>query len=210
MVNGLKLGSNRLQPSLRVGCSRFYEVEVGDMVLRSWRLFFGGLLIALLTGCSQHYEEGSHPPPKPPPVIALPEGHPPIEGGRPAGRGGASKAAGTVSGTIRLAPELAARVPGNAYLYIIARERADGGPPYAFKRLRVPEFPYQYTLTQDDVAGMFGEGIVLAEIPEMYLVAKVDRDGMVGRQPGDMEGVCPKNPVAAGEHSGDILIDQVY
>lgn len=180
------------------------------MVLRLRRLFPGGLLIALLWGCSQHYEEGAHPPPRPPPVVALPEGHPPIEGERTDSGGGASKADGTVSGTIRLAPELAARVPGNAYLYIIARERADGGPPYAFKRLRVPAFPYRYTLTQDDVAGMFGEGIVLAEIPEMYLVAKVDRDGMVGRQPGDMEGVCPKNPVAAGERSGDILIDRVY
>jgi hypothetical protein len=109
-----------------------------------------------------------------------------------------------------MAPELAARVPGNSYLYIIARERADGGVPYAFKRLRVPKFPHQYTLTQADVGGMFGEGIVLAEIPEMYLVARIDQDGMVGQQAGDMQGSCAKNPVGAGEHSGDILIDRVH
>ncbi len=186
-LNGLKFGSDRLQLS-----------------------FFIQILIALLLGCSQHYEEGSHPPSRPPPSTALPEGHPPVGGEQTSGGTGAAKAAGTVSGTIRIAPELARRMPANAYLYIIARERADGGPPYAFKRLRVPGFPYRYTLTQADVAGMFGEGIVLAEIPEMYLVAKIDQDGMVGGQPGDMEGRCAKNPVAAGERSGDVLIDRVH
>ncbi len=164
------------------------------------------VLMAGLPGCSQHYEEEAHPPPRPPQQALLPKGHPQVgEKERAEGR-----PVGAVGGTIRIAPELADRIPPNAYLYIVARERADGGPLYALKRLRVPRFPFQYTLTQADVGKMFGEGIVLAEIPEMYLVAKIDQDGFVGVQPGDMEGNCPKNPVAAGETGGDILIDRVH
>ena len=164
------------------------------------------VLMVGLPGCSQHYEEGTHPPPRPPQEALLPKGHP------PAGESERAKGspAGAVGGTIRIAPELAGRIPANATLYIVARERADGGPPYALKRLRVPRFPFRYTLTQADVGQMFGEGIVLAEIPEMYLVAKIDQDGFVGAQPGDMEGSCPQNPVAAGETGGDILIDRVH
>ncbi len=102
------------------------------------------------------------------------------------------------------------RIPDGAYLFIIARERADGGPPYALKRIPVPALPYRYSLTQADVARMFGDGIVLADIPEMYMVAKIDRDGFVGVQPGDMEGVCAKNPIAAGELQADILIERIH
>ena len=53
-------------------------------------------------------------------------------------------------------------MPKNAYLYLIARERADGGPPYLLKRIRVPSFPYSFTMGQADVGKMFGDGIVLA------------------------------------------------
>lgn len=163
-----------------------------------------GLLV--LCACDQHYREGAHPPPKPR-KPTLPEGHPPVA----ASRGPSDAPDGkTVRGTIRIKPELQSQIPGRAYLYIIARERPDGGPPYALKRMRMPTFPYEYTLTQSDVARMFGDGIVLAEIPEMYIVAKIDRDGFVGMQPGDMEGACVKNPIAAGEQQADILIERVH
>lgn len=177
------------------------------MRAKTMLLFFIGMALGLW-GCSQHYEEGAHPPPKAPPQkVALPEGHPTV-GGEGAGE---AASGGTVRGTIRVASELAGRVPQNAYLYIIARERADGGPPYALKRIRAPRFPYTYTLTQADVGKMFGDGIVLAEIPEMYLVAKIDQDGLVGPpQPGDMEGACANNPLAAGAQNGDIVIDRIF
>ena len=77
--------------------------------------------------------------------------------------------------------------------------------------MRAPQFPYKFTLTQSDVSQMFGEGIVLEEIPEMYLVAKIDRDGRVGpAQPGDMEGACPDNPIVAGSEVREIVIDKIY
>ncbi|MDA0749014.1 MAG: hypothetical protein O2954_21045, partial [bacterium] len=171
----------------------------------SARLVCLALGLFWMQACGQHYEEGSHPPPRPPAVTTLPQNHPPTNTQKPA----ASSEKGTVRGTVTIAPELANRIPSGAYLYIIARERPDGGPPYAFKRIRVPSFPYTYTLTQGDVGQMFGEGIVLTDIPEMYLVAKIDQDGRVGAQPGDMEGACAHNPVAAGEQGGDIVIDRV-
>ena len=163
-----------------------------------------GLL--LICACDQHYKEGAHPRPKPQ-RPALPAGHPPVATDR---RPSEEIVGKTVRGTIRIRRELQASIPDGAYLFIIARERADGGPPYALKRIRVPAFPYQYTLTQADVARMFGDGIVLADIPEMYMVAKIDRDGFVGAQPGDMEGVCVKNPIAAGEQQADILIERIH
>ena len=169
-----------------------------------------GLLLAFLLGCGQHYDAGSHPPPKPPPQAVLPRENPPDERkGAPAGA--RPEAAESVSGTIRIAPELADGIPENAYLFIIAREEPDGGAPYAFKRLRAPQFPFQYVLSQADVMGMVGEGVVFADIPEMYLVAKIDRDGRVGAaQPGDMEGTCSRNPVKVGQSGRDILIDQAH
>lgn len=159
-----------------------------------------------ICACDQHYEEGAHPPPKPR-RPALPAGHPPVATARVPSKEPGGK---TVRGTVRIKRELRRDIPAGAYLFIIARERPDGGPPYALKRIPMPALPYEYTLTQSDVARMFGDGIVLAEIPEMYMVAKIDRDGFVGPQPGDMEGACAKNPIAAGEQQADILIERVH
>lgn len=117
---------------------------------------------------------------------------------------------GAITGTVRLSPEFATRVPRGAVLYLIARERADGGVPYAFKRIPVPAFPFSFTMGQADVARMFGDGIVFAEIPEMYLIARIDQDGMASAQPGDLEGACLQNPVAAGDRDLEILIDRAY
>lgn len=186
--------------------SRLKRVQRGPFSLLFGILMWVGFLsLVWVDGCSQHYEEGTHPP-KPPPQTQLPAGHPTVEGGQSP----SFDAKGSVRGTIRISKELASRIPPNAYLHIIARERADGGVPYALKMMRVPQFPYAYTLTQADVAPVFGEGIVLVDIPEMYLVAKVDQDGKVGAQPGDLEGSCPQNPVAAGEAAGNITIDRMH
>lgn len=164
-------------------------------------------LIFLVFGCGQHYEEGSHPPPKPLPRSVLPSGHPSV--GEAASRQ-VGLEPGSISGTVRLSPDFTTRIPPNAYLYLIARERADGGPPYLLKRIRVPGFPYSFTMGQSDVGKMFGDGIVLAEIPEMYLIARIDQDGMAMPQPGDLEGTCRQNPIAGGAQDLEIVIDRAY
>lgn len=44
------------------------------------RLCARGLVwVLLVIGCGQHYQEGAHPPPKPPPQARLPADHPPLE-----------------------------------------------------------------------------------------------------------------------------------
>ena len=175
-----------------------------------WARLFIPLTIALY-GCSQHYEEGAHPPPHPPPSARLPAGHPPLNAPKEAPRSGSQSEPGAVTGTIRVTAEMQERVRKDAYLFIFARERPEGGPPpYAVKRIRVPSFPFRYSLGQSDVLPMVGEGIVFGDIPEMYLIAKIDRDGRAGSEPGDMEGRCPDNPVSAGQGGKDILIDRVF
>lgn len=166
-----------------------------------------GLLLALL-GCHQHYEEGAHPPPIPP-AAASPHGERPVT---PVGGDKAeAEAAGTIHGTIHIAPDLADRIPPNAYLFVMARERFDGGHPYAVKRLPVPAFPFHYTLGQADVMPMMGKGTAFADIQEMHLLARIDQDGQAGTpQPGDLEGVCAANPVAPGSTGCDIVIDRSH
>ena len=174
------------------------------------RVTFVLLCLSLTLACSQHYKEGADAPAKRPPKTALPAGHPQVSDGSQNKSKGTEEGK-TVKGVIRLSPDLAGKVSPNAYLYILARERPGGGPPYAFKMMRVPEFPYEFTLSQSDVAQMFGEGIVLEEIPEMYLVAKIDQDGRVGPvQPGDMEGACADNPIVAGPLEREVVIDRIH
>ena len=188
------------------------------MGIRRWRIdtpsisqfVMFALAVLVVCSCGQHYKESSDPPPKRPPKTSLPAGHPKVGEVKATAKPGAD-AGKTVKGIVRLSPDLHGKLPPNAYLFILARERPGGGPPYAFKMMRAPTFPYKFTLTQSDISQMFGEGIVLEEIPEMYLVAKIDQDGRVGPvQPGDMEGACPDNPIVAGPDEREIIIDRIH
>ena len=171
--------------------------------MRRW----GTLYLALLLGCGQNYEEGAHPAPKPLPRSAssLPAGHPPVEDTQYE----FADEPGAITGTVRLSPDVGDRVPRGAYLYLIASERADGGAPYAFRKTKVPSFPHTFSLGQAHVARMLGDGIVFAEIPEMYLIARIDGDGMAGARPGDLSGACVQNPIAAGARNLEITIDHI-
>lgn len=156
------------------------------------------LLCALicLMSCSQHYEEGAHPPPKPPPAQAS-----------DADKEGAQASDAVVSGTIRLADGLGERIGSNAVLFVIARPAPVGGPPLAVKRLDISGFPHSYTLTRGDAM----IEIDWSEIDALYVSAKIDADGRVGgSKTGDMEGVYPQNPVVPGAVEVDILIDTVH
>ena len=170
-----------------------------------------GVLIflgSIITGCGQHYEEGSHPPPKLLPRNSLPVGRPSAQA--PESQKTKVTTEGAISGIVRLSSSFSSKVPGRAYLYLIARERADGGPPYLLKKIPVPAFPYEFRMDQSNVGQMFGAGIVLAEIPEMYLIARIDQDGMAMPQPGDLEGACLQNPIAGGAQNLEIVIDRAY
>jgi len=168
-----------------------------DLLKKGRKIFLIVPLLLLIIGCSRHYEEGAHAP-KPPPKT--PDSEEGIQDNA------------NVSGLIQIAPELANQVPDDAYIFIVARERATGGPPpYAVKRIKASEFPMAFSLSQSDILAMAGDGLVFADIPEMFLTAKIDQDGKVGDpQPGDMEGACITNPVAAGDSGCEILINRVF
>ncbi len=111
---------------------------------------------------------------------------------------------GMLSGTIRIAPDLEARVAPGAVLYIIARKGE--GPPLAVKRVPQPAFPYVYSLDRDDVMlpGVAFQG-------EVSVMARVAQGGSAGApRPGDMEGVYLRNPARVGDGHVDILIEKMH
>ncbi len=159
------------------------------------RKYFLLCVLMWLMSCSQHYEEGAHPPPKPPSAQATEDKERPQTSGA------------LVSGMIRLADGLSERIGSNAVLFVIARPAPVGGPPLAVKRLDISDFPFSYTLTREDAM----IEINWSEIDALYVSAKIDADGRVGgSEAGDMEGIYPQNPVAPGAVEVDILIDTVH
>ena len=110
-----------------------------------------------------------------------------------------------IRGTIRVAPELAGRVPSGAVLFLVARRGGGGGgPPLAVQRIAQPRFPLEFSIGPDDR--------MIQTIPfagEIELSARIDSDGnAMSRQPGDLEGRAA-GPVSPGASGVEIAIDSV-
>jgi hypothetical protein len=118
-----------------------------------------------------------HPPLEGTPATAapLPAGHPPI--GEPAA---GAKSAGTIAGTISLAPRLKAN-PADV-LYVMAKK---GTATLAVKRVEKPSFPFPFEISGGDamMAGGSFEGPV-------DVVARLSRTGDAIPAKGDLEGVA--------------------
>ena len=109
----------------------------------------------------------------------------------------------TITGTIRLDPEMEKNIPENGALFIIARpEGMDRGFPLAVKLVKEVKFPYQFTLGQENVM-MPGADFDGA----MTLIARLDADGDAKPGPKDVQGHKIAN---AGDTQVDILLDQVF
>jgi hypothetical protein len=122
----------------------------------------------------------------------LPPGHPPIGGAAdPHGAGapdphgnvagaGPTKSAGSVTGTITLAPKLQAS-PSDV-LYIIAKK---GGSTLAVRRVEKPSFPFAFEIGGGDamMTGVAFEG-------PLDVVARVSRTGDAIPAKGDLEGTA--------------------
>lgn len=118
----------------------------------------------------------------------------------------ATGGAGSVSGTIDVAPSLRAKLPASATLFVFAKNNPGGGPPLAVHREPVTsstKFPIAFSLSQGDVMmqGMTFTGPV-------YVTARIDVDGVAGAGPGDLEGVT-RTPVTIGTQNLSVLIDTV-
>lgn len=134
------------------------------------------------------------------PVAALPEIMPPAN---PAAMGQAAGAA-TLSGTVSLAPQLAARVKPNDTVFIFAR--AEKGPrmPLAILNKTFRDLPMTFTL--DDSSAM-APGMKLSGAGSVMVVARISRSGNATAQSGDLEGVV--GPVKPGSKDIQLKIDRV-
>jgi cytochrome c-type biogenesis protein CcmH len=124
-------------------------------------------------------------------------------GGGPMAPAGAEPA-WTITGTIRLAPELEGKVGATDVLYVLARV-AGQRMPLAVERVPAPAFPLAYTLSSGHAGGAAGGPPSALEV-----VARVSRAGTAGpAQPGDLEGTFD-GQAAPGATGVDIVIGKQY
>ncbi len=85
---------------------------------------------------------------------------------------------------------------------IVRPAGVNAGPPLAVRRLRNSGFPLKYEVSEANVMirGMPFQGSV-------NVTVRLDGDGRVGSQPGDLEGRA-KQPVQVGDTSVDIVLDK--
>jgi len=118
---------------------------------------------------------------------SLPPGHPPVGGGDAHGNadphgnlaaGGQARSAGSVSGTITMAPKLA--TSPSDILYVIAKK---GASTLAVQRIEKPVFPLAFEISGRDAmtAGIAFEG-------PLDIVARVSKTGDAIPARGDLEG----------------------
>jgi cytochrome c-type biogenesis protein CcmH len=113
-------------------------------------------------------------------------------------------AAAQLTGTVSLAPKLAARASPEDTVFIFARA-ADGPPmPLAALRRQVKDLPARFTL--DDSMAM-GPQAKLSAHPKVIVVARVSKGGTPSAQSGDLEG--KSKPVASNARDVAITIDSV-
>jgi len=109
----------------------------------------------------------------------------------------------SISGTIALAPAAKGKLPKGPLLIISASRTTDPKKaPIVVKRVPAPEFPYRYTLREEDITlvGSRFEG-------KLYVAARVEPgDTPGGTTAGALQGAYPRNPVAVGAAGVDITI----
>ena len=123
-----------------------------------------------------------------------------LVGTAPAKAAPAPKAAdagqGAVSGTVRLAPALAAKAAPDDTVFIFARAAEGPRMPLAVTRKRVRDLPAEFRL--DDSMAMT-PAAKLSGQARIVIGARVSKSGNPVGQPGDLEGYSsPTNPGASG------------
>jgi cytochrome c-type biogenesis protein CcmH len=113
----------------------------------------------------------------------------------------------SIDGSVKIAPELAAKVSANAVVYVIARpDGAVGGPPLAVKRLPQPfTFPIEFSISAQDAmmpnANFDGKISVSARLSQS--------GAAIPASPGDIEGTAKPNPAEPGKGKIEITLDKV-
>ena len=90
-----------------------------------------------------------------------------------------------VSGTVTLAPALAAKVAPNDTVFIFARAAEGPRMPLAILRKKASELPLTFTL--DDSMAM-NAAANLSSAPQVIIGARISKSGNAMPQPGDLQG----------------------
>lgn len=123
--------------------------------------------------------------------------------GTPAVQAPSTAAAGSVEISIALDAALAARVPANATLFVIAR-RGEGGPPLAVQRRAIGTWPVAVRLSDADA---MLPGIQLAGGGPLKLIARISASGQPIAASGDLYGEVGYDFASA--HPANITIDRI-
>ena len=109
-----------------------------------------------------------------------------------------------ISGSVRLAPGMAAKISPDDTLFIFARAAEGPRMPLAIMRLKASELPKQFRL--DDTLGMAG-GPALSSVPQVKIEARISKSGDALPKSGDLRGESAV--VAPGAGNVDVLIDRL-
>jgi cytochrome c-type biogenesis protein CcmH len=109
-----------------------------------------------------------------------------------------------ITGTVKLARNLAAQVEPGDTLFVFARPVSGPPMPVAIQRVAASQLPFKFRL--DDSQAM-AAGSKLSEQSEVVIGARISKSGNAMPQPGDLEGAS--KPVAPGASGLQLSIDRV-
>jgi cytochrome c-type biogenesis protein CcmH len=107
-----------------------------------------------------------------------------------------------VTGTVKLAPSLAAKASPDDVVFIYARAAQGPKMPLAILRKQVRDLPVSFAL--DDSMAM-QPGMALSNFGEVVVGARISRSGQAMPQSGDLEGLSP--PVKVGARNVAVVIE---
>lgn len=110
----------------------------------------------------------------------------------------------SVSGSVAIAPAIAAKLSGSETVFILAR--AEGGPrtPLAVIKAQARQLPMKFAL--DDSQAM-APGVNISSANAVLIEARVSRSGNVIPQSGDLVGTSA--PVKPGSRDVQVVVDKV-
>lgn len=123
--------------------------------------------------------------------------------GEPAVTAQAPTSGSRIEISVALAPALAAQVPPDATLFVIAR-RGSGGPPLAVQRRPVGSWPASFKLSDADA---MLPGMKLAGDGPLTLIARISKSGQPIAASGDLFGEVGYDFASA--HPASLTIDRI-
>lgn len=148
-------------------------------------------------------ELGGIKPGTPQPAVAkAPPSAAPAAKTPPTAPAAVAAAGGGVTGTVMLAPALAAKAQPDDAVFIFARAAQGPKMPLAIVRKQVRDLPYAFAL--DDSMAM-QPGMALSNFGEVVVGARISRSGQAMPQSGDLEGLSP--PIKVGARNVAVTIE---